>query len=253
MSLARYPRFIPKFATHRNLLDDVDAGDINDIQLEVSALAFILGTNPQVYNDINLPTISTTPTVGDEGGISDDTILAGPYRYYDPGVTPVDHGTVAQRLDDIERGRSQHVFKLRASNIDIATKSTALDQRPRGIRFPKPDDASDPFFHYNGVGITLRKSGYWTIHGTVAYNLQGSNDAQNTGVYQATVDHDDEWVEGMTRIKITDSTSPVLKTTLAGFYKRGTRLMLRTSHNSNVTQKVRLATLSGSMTREDLG
>lgn len=251
MSLSVYPNRIPLFPTHRNLLDDVDAGHINNIQREVMSLAQSVGTNPHIYNDINLPNVLGSVNTADEGGIDADTAFSTTTRYYDPKVTPVDHGSVAQRLDNIERGKQNHVFKLRASNIDIASKAIALSERPRGIRFPVPTTLRDPFSMHDGAGVVLRKSGFWVFNASVVYTLQGSTAAANAGTYQAVIDHDQNWLEGMDRVTIDTNIAPILNPTLAGFFPRGTRIMLRTSHSATANQRIRLATLSGLLIREE--
>jgi hypothetical protein len=253
MALTVFPRAIPIFQKHRNLLDDVDAEHINAIQRELTAAATVIGPNPHIYNDINLPLVTTTATPSDEGGIDPDTTYTADYRHFDPTVQPRDHGTISNRLDYIERGRAHLAFKLKASTIDIAPKDTPLSERPRGIRFPKPNDSNDPNSLFNSVGVTLRKSGFWVFHGSVAYNLLGDPNSKNEGVYQATIDASESWVEGMVRWVITsefNNTSPVLNPALTGFFPRGTRITLRTSHNSDVTQRIRLARLGGFLLRE---
>jgi hypothetical protein len=256
MSLAYYPNRIRTFTTHRNLLDDVDANDINGIQAELLAVMQSLGTSPAIYNNIETDNSPTTVVPNDPGGVSDDDtiIFSTVLRYYDPKVKPVDHGNVGQRLDDIERGLQHHSFRLRASGLDIASKSVALDQRPRGIRFPKPTDAEDPFAMHNGVGVTLRKAGFWIFSGSVAYTLQGTTANSNNGIYEAVLDWDGNFIEGMDRSQETGTNAhPILNPMLMGFFNRGTRISLRTSHNSGRNQKVRTARMAGTLIRETVG
>lgn len=255
MGLSYYPNRIRTFPTHRNLLDDVDAAHVNSIQDELFAVMFSLGVAPQVYNNIETNYVSTTATPADPGGvIDDDTVYTPTARYYDPNVKPIDHGTVGQRLDDIERMQQVHAFRLKATGLDAPTSSnTLLTTRPKGIRFPKPSADMDPYDMHNGVGVTLRKSGFWFFSGTVVYTLLGSTAGSNDGVYQAAIDYDQNWLEGMARGRESGNDDhPILNPHLMGFFTRGTRISLRTSHDSGRTQKIRLARLAGMMVRESI-
>jgi hypothetical protein len=254
MAISYYPNRVVQFPTHRNLLDDVDANHINSIQAELTSVMDSLGINPHIFNDLQVDYTSSVAIPSDEGGVSDDDTLYTPtLRYYDPKVKPYDHGSVGQRLDNVERGRQFHCFKLRASGIDVATKSVALDQRPRGVRFPKPSAANDPYDMHNGLGVTLRKSGFWMLSGSLVYTLQGTTAGANNGIYQAVIDYDGNFIEGMDRSQETGSNAhPSLNPLLFGFFTRGTRISLRTSQNSGRNQKIRLARLAGVLIRETI-
>jgi hypothetical protein len=255
MAISYYPNRVRDFVTHRNLLDDVDAEHINAIQAELRATMLTLGTSPAVYNDIQTDNVPSAADPNDDGGISDDDSVSftTTLRYFDPKKKPVDHGSVAQRLDDIERGSQFHAFRLRANGIDNASKSTALSERPRGVRFPKPASSNDPYNLHNGVGVTLRKSGFWIFNGSVVYTLQGSTAGSNNGVYQATIDVDGDYLEGMARAEVSGTQNhPIVNPTLMGFFPRGTRVSLRTSQNSGRNQKIRRAMLAGVLIRESI-
>lgn len=252
MAIAIYPRAIPAFPTHQNLIDDVDASHVNNIQREITSIASVLGTFPQVYNDLTVPQVQTTYTPGDEGGIDPETDFTGLLRYYDPTITPINHGSISNRLDYIQKGQQNHCFKLRASNISISrSTSVSLSAKPKAVRFPKPSTTNDPFTMYNGSGVTLRKSGFWTFHGNILYTLQGTN-TQNDGMYVAAIDRQGNWLDGIHRRPVEPTgTAQSLNVTLSGFFNRGDVVKLRSMHNSAVTQKIRIASLSGFLIREN--
>lgn len=254
MTLSYYPNRIRTFPTHRNLLDDVDAAHINSIQAELYSVMFALGTSPQVYNNLETTYVSSVAVPDDTGDVVDDDVTyTGTLRYYDPNVKPIDHGTVGQRLDDIERMEMVHAFRLKANGLEIASGSTLLSQRPRGIRFPKPAASLDPYDMHNGMGVTLRKSGFWFFSGTVVYTLLGNTAGANDGVYQAAIDYDQNWLEGMARDRESGNDDhPILNPHLMGFFPRGTRITLRTSQDSGRTQRIRFARLAGMMVRESI-
>ena len=250
MALSIYPRAIPLFPTHRNLLDDVDAAHINNIQRELTAITTVLGTNPEIYNDMSLAQVSTSYVDGDEGGIDPDINFSGLTRYYDPKITPKNHGSVSNRLDSIERGDQTHCFKLQAFNIGVSPSSVAISTRPRLIRFPKPAAFNDPFSMYNGAGVSLRKNGYYTFHAHILYTLQG-NASQNDGVYVAAIDRDGTWIDGEDRRTLEPGGGvQSLNVTLAGFFNRGDRISFLTAHSSAVAQRIRRVSLAGHLVRE---
>ena len=254
MATGYYPNRIRTFPTHVDFTEDVLADHVNSIQAELYAVMFALGTAPQVYNNIETDEVPSADTPNDDGSvIDDDTLFTSQFRYYDPKQKPVNHGTVGARLDDIERGTQHHAFHLRANNLDIASKSVALDQRPRGVRFPKPASKNDPYGLHNGVGVTLRKAGFWIFFGSTLYTLQGAAQHANDGIYQSTIDVDGDYLEGMVRHREDGSLAhPSLNPTLAGFFPRGARVSLRSSHNSGRNQKIRRAALSGILLRETI-
>jgi hypothetical protein len=253
MSTSIYPRAIPLFPRHRNLLDDVDANHINVIQRELTSVSGILGVNPHIYNDVTVPQVTVAAIPNDQGGLDPDQTYNTGTRSFNPQVRAVDHGTVSRRLDNIERGRQNHCFRLSAFAISVPPSSAiSFSKRPRGVRFPKPGALADPFEMYDGVGVTLRKSGFWTFHGSVAVNILGSTDAERDGTYEAAIDYDGQWIQGLDRFIHTETNKDiVLNPTLSGFFARGTRITLRFAHNSIRSHNIRLARLTGFMIREN--
>lgn len=251
MALSVFPNAIPTFPVHANLLDDVDAEHINAIQRELTSVATVLGIQPSIYNDVSLPQVTASAVATgsvDDGSVTYTTDL----RYYNPQSKAINHGTVSNRLDYIEKGQQNHAFLLSARSISFpASTNVGLSQRPRGIHLTTPPTDNDPFSMFNGVGVTLRKSGFWHISGSVMV-LRGGTAAQNAGTYLATVDRNESWVDGMDREEMGNGTSPVaLNCSISGFFDRGDRITLRAAHNSGVSQTIRLARLSGFLVRED--
>jgi hypothetical protein len=254
MAVSIYPHGVPKFVMHRNLLDTVEADHLNRVQVELSAVLETLGTNPHIYNDVEIPAIDTSGSPTDDGGVVvDDSTQysSGVYRYFDPKVTPVDHGSVGQRLDDIERGTQNHAFKLAANNVNIPRSSTFLSTRGWGVRMARPALSSDPFKYFNGSGVTLRKGGFWVFNASIGFNMLSASFANNSGNYQASIDWDGHWQEGMVRFSpASNGQAPILSPTLVGWFPRGTHILLRTTQDSNVTQRASFARLSGYLVRE---
>ena len=257
MALSTYPRNIPTFPTHRDLLDDVEAAHINNIQREVSAIAASVGANPALYYDVAVPQIQVPAgTPGDEGGIDPDLDQSGSPRRYDPAIKIEDYGTVSARLDFLQKGQNNHCVALRASNIDISSSTVGLgaNATPKTVRFPSPSANNDPFELYGGAGVHLRKSGFYVFHGHVIYNMLGSTGASNAGRYLVSVARNGDWVDSASIIEVGATQDAQTRTaTLAGFFNRGDVIKLRVAQNSGRQQKIRLARLTGFLVRETVG
>lgn len=250
--MAVYPSRIPAFVKHRNLLDDVDANHINYIQDEVNAISRYLGPMPHVYNDVATDLQSTAPEATNDPGGVDTLNYTTDAQRAKVGSKPRVHANVSSRLDYIERGQQNHCFTLIATGVDLAPMAVNFSNRPRGIRFPAPGPRRDPFGMFNGIGVTLRKSGFWMFNGNMIINTMGNTIAANTGTFQAVIDIDGGWIEGMDRRFHELRTDLTLSVTRVGFFTAGSRISFRLAQNTPVTQRVRRANLSGVLLREDL-
>jgi hypothetical protein len=255
-----YPNQYKTFPTHKNQIDTVDGEDINAIQDEVESIQKVLGRVPTRYvgNESAITDYSTQAGYSGlaSGGLEDNiTGTLVNYAQTDRNIRAEvkDYATLADRLDDIQRGKSWHCFKLKANSIDVPQTGIAIDNRPRGIYFPRPSGTNnDPFSMHNGVGVTIKRSGFWVFEGHAVYNLQSNNPENNKGVYNLAIDIDGEWLDGMSRVGHTQNNwLVILQTTRMTFVDRGARITLRTSQNSTPTQKIRLATLAGHIIREN--
>lgn len=252
---AYYPQRVRAWPTHRNLLDDVDASHVNNIQNEIHSMMITMGTMPHVYNNYDtdpetgLPVTETGEVINTE-----DTAFTSWFRYYDPKVKPVNHGSVAERMDNIERGKHHYAFSARASNLVISSGPVGLADRPRRIVLPKPTLANDPWELYDpSGGFVLRKAGFWALSGSVVWTLMGNTAGANNGTYQATIDAGGEFLEGMDRDQETgQDKAPILKPFLMGFFAKGTVVTLRAAQNSGRNQRLRLSRLSGILLRETI-
>lgn len=258
MAVSNYPGRYPAFPTHRNLLDDVDAVHINSIQSELVSVMRALGTSPQVYTHSQLELTETPASAeGDTGALigDDDPLFAGLAVAGVNKVVQFDHGTVGNRLNNIERGRQFQCFTLRGSNIDVPDQVSTISNRPKAIRFPKPNALNDPYTMHNSAGgVTLRKGGFWIFLANVVFSLLGPQANDNNGMYQATIDYDGNFIDAMARNRLSgNNDNPVLTPVLAGVFSKGDLISLRVSQNSGRLQRIRRARLSGILLRENFG
>jgi hypothetical protein len=255
--MAMYPNQVKQFKTHVNQIEDVDANDINAIQDEVTQIQKVLGLLPTRYverlGDTTNFSSSFTGAAA-TGGLEADIVgpVAG-YTQLDRNVKAgtTDYASVAERLDAIQRGHHAHVFKLRGSNITVVPSAAQIDQQPRGVYLPAGNAITDPFGLYNGVGVTLKKSGFYSFDAHATWNLQGATAAVNNGIYNLAIDVDNDWLDGTDRDEHTANNWMVIQSvTRTGFFHAGSRVTVRVSHNATSTQKLRLISLGGYMVSE---
>lgn len=244
MALGVYPYNIPEFPTHHNLLDDINANDINNIQREVSSIAGVVGPLPHIMDDVSIssPSVVSVPT--GTGDVS-DTITYAPIRTFDPTGQVTDFGTVANRLRFLHRNQHIHCFKLQGASIPIGTGDLT---NPKAVRLPLSNPNWDPAQMYNGSGVILRKSGFWSIQGAVFFTRTAEN---ADGSYQASIDINGSWGEGTDRDRVVNNSHDVsLNPRFMGFLERGTVVTIRAAHTAAASQQIALATLSGFLLRE---
>jgi hypothetical protein len=134
---AVYPKQYKSFTVHKNLVEDIDASHVNNLQDEVLALQQTLGIMP--HQDTGLKMKTNT------------------------------YSSVASRLDAIQRGHgipACYVSKTSDSVKGSATKT---------ISFSRPTTAQDPEGLFNGHSITTNRTGWWIVFGRVKWaNATGS-------------------------------------------------------------------------------
>jgi hypothetical protein len=134
---AVYPKQYKSFTVHKNLVEDIDASHVNNLQDEVLALQQTLGIMP--HQDTGLKMKTNT------------------------------YSSVASRLDAIQRGHgipACYVSKTSDSVKGSATKT---------ISFSRPTTAQDPEALFNGHSITANRTGWWIVFGRVKWaNATGS-------------------------------------------------------------------------------
>lgn len=129
-----YPQAVKVFTIKRNLLDDVDAGHVNDIQDEIVAIQTTLGPLVEVETDL----------------------LGGLTR---------DYGTVKRRLTEIQQG--QHLPLAWAYNKTQSIK----DRTDTALSLKK---AIDPYGMISSAGIKLNESGWWQITMQASWDASNS-------------------------------------------------------------------------------
>jgi hypothetical protein len=128
---ATYPLAVKTFTQKRNLLDDVEASHINDIQSEIVAIENALGTSPAKDK-----------------------------------VTGVSYPTVDSRISAVRGGNHTNAFYLQHTNDSSTfTASTTTDYIiPLGGKWFDYANMS------NGTGLTIKETGLYQINAGLNWN-----------------------------------------------------------------------------------
>jgi hypothetical protein len=134
---AVYPHQYKSFTVHKNLVEDIDASHVNNLQDEVVAIQQTLGINPHQDTALKMKTNTWA--------------------------------SVATRLDAVQRGKGIPACYLSKSADTVKGDATKV------ISFARPAASFDPEGLFNGHSITANRSGWWIVFGRVLwYNAKGS-------------------------------------------------------------------------------
>lgn len=140
---AVYPFQYKQFIQHKNLVEDVDASHVNDLQNEVAAIEQVLGLNPAADSTLKMKVNSWA--------------------------------SVGARMSAIQRGQGLPVFFAYKSADTVKTLS---NQASKQVAFPRPSTTNDPENLYNGTGFTTNRSGWWFLQAQAMWtNGTGANGA----------------------------------------------------------------------------
>lgn len=141
---AVYPKQYKSFTVHKNLVEDIDASHVNNLQDEVLALQQTLGINPHQDTALKMKTNTWS--------------------------------SVASRLDAAQRGKGVPAVYLSKTSD---TYKSGQGVPWKYISWPRPSAAADPEGLFNGHSITANRSGWWIVFGRVMWT--GATGANATG------------------------------------------------------------------------
>lgn len=228
---ATFPSGIASFTTKRNLLDDVDANDINRLQDEIVAIETLLGALLTDVVEVESQVLVQATDIATQ----DATDIQFQTNFTD----------LKARLAYIQAG--YQIYAAEASKTNQMMSSQGAGQKPSLVTFSDPGTASDPKSMYNGTGFTLRKDGFWILNGHVRFDMTNSTASNNYGIYQATIGIGSHWERSMDRMEVTGTSgwqNVFLNPMAIGWFTRGTRISLRASQNTGHNQNVQHAWLS---------
>lgn len=234
---AVYPNGVFGWTDKRNLYDDVDANDINDLAHEIIAVENQLGA-----------IMNTLVETENEVDITDADL-----QYLDNSLTKLINtkfNSLKEQLNYIAAGKQVYAAEAQTQNKSLPNTPKDRPYPPNLIKLDMPPTGWDPRGMWNGTGFTLKTGGFWLMTGHIHVGLQatGGNVTDNFGTYEGSVTlNGTRWLRGLDR-QYPQSDSfwhdVVLQPTVMGWFPAGTRVTLRAAQSSNLNQTISAAHLS---------
>lgn len=231
--MAVFPRGIKSFLTHKNLLDDVKAEHINDIQDEVIAIEEVLG--PLVNEVADLSLEMDQDNADDQGNIQ---------------LNIIKFKNIADQLNALRRGTHIPAFAATATDKWFPGEHPGPTVPYRLLPFPKP--ATDTHKAYNGYGLTLPKTGFWMIRAQTNWDVYPEPLSDGYGTYSSVISINGH---GNFAVVRTEHYNPenrgVYNAPLfLGGASRGAKIKLLVNQDSSRSARVNSAYLAAVMLRE---
>jgi hypothetical protein len=222
---ATFPNGIAAFSEKRNLLDDVDAADINKIQAEIVAIQAVLGALVNEVDEIDAEVDANSEN--DAANIVRNTTK---------------FKNLADQLTALRAGTHIPVFQSTMGRANISSHATTWAQ----MKFPKP--SIDTHRGYSAWGFyRAPRSGFWIARAQLNFPSSAS-----TGTYSAYVN-----VGGQPAWAIADKDHTVnkgrgvfLNPFYLGYVKRGSPIVVYVNQNTGGPQILTSAMFSAAMVRD---
>ena len=232
-----YPNGIFSWVDKRNLYDDVDANDINDLAHEIIAIETQLGA---LMNALTMVENEVDQTDADLQSLDNNLSRTIITKF----------NSLKDQLNWIALGKQAYGAEATASNVNLPITPKNRPYPPNLITLDEPATGHDPMSMWNGTGFTLKTGGLWMMAGHVEISLQstGPNDNDNFGTYEASITlNGSRWTRGLDR-RYPDVDGywhdVFLEPSCFGWFPAGTRVTLRAAQSSNLPQTISFAALS---------
>jgi hypothetical protein len=204
MSSATYPNGVKVWSPRVNQRDDVEADDVNSLAAEIIAIQTTLGLSPAIDTSVN----------GDH----------------------IDHQTVSQRLHDIQSGYNRPVVRLEGNAIIPNAAEIPID-------FAAIAAQIDSDGAFDGVGITIPRSGWWVLTGDCRWPINTNGFRLLALTFSGTNE-----LSGQT----SPGTGFFVRTSVSwqGNLTKGAKIRLNAYQNSGASMTIDQVSLSGSMIRD---
>jgi hypothetical protein len=231
--MAVFPRGIKSFPIHKNLIDDVKAEHVNDLQDEVIAIQEVLGPLVNEVNELNLEM--------DQDEIDDQGALQG---------TLTKFKDIAAQLLAIRRGTHIAVFSAAATDKWYPSETAGPTVPYRLLGFPRP--ATDTHKSFNGYGLTTPKTGFYLIRAQVNWDTSRLPLSGGYGTYSSVISLSGHGNASYARYEHSNPDPQTVQNAplFAGVIARGTKVSLVVNQNSGRSARVISAFLSSICFRE---
>lgn len=230
-----FPRGIKSFVTHKNLIDDVKAEHINDLQDEVVAIEEVLGPLINEVNELNLEM--------DQDNLADAAALKSTLQKFK---------NLADQLLAIKRGTHIPVFQCGLAQVNIPAETlngSTVGYRRLNLNVLNVDSHSS----YNGYGLTLPRTGFYLMRSQVNWDVGAAPLSGGYGTYTGVIS-----VAGNTGFATSreEHTHPSNlrgihnNMTFLGYAKRGAQVFVGVNQNSSRTVRINSAYLSSTLIRD---
>lgn len=231
--MAVFPRGIKSFPIHKNLLDDVKAEHVNDLQDEVVAIQEVLGPLVNEVNELNLE--MDQDEADDAGTLRQITLK---------------FKSIGDQLTSLRRGSHIPAFAATATDKWFPGEHPGPTVPYRLLSFPKP--ATDTHKAYNGYGLTLPKTGFWMIRAQTNWDVYPTPLSAGFGTYSSVISINGH---GNFAVVRTEHYNPedrgVYNAPLfLGGASRGAKVKLLVNQDSSRSARVNSAYLAAVMLRE---
>lgn len=228
-----FPRGIKSFPIHRNLLDDVKAEHVNDIQDEIVALQEVLG--PLVNEVADLNTEINQDALDDAGTLQ---------------TTLIKFKDIAAQLLALRKGTHLPVYAAATTDKLFPGEQAGPTVPYRLLSFPKP--STDTAKSYNGYGLTLPKTGFYFIRAQTNWDTYPLPLSAGFGTYSAVISINGG---GNSSVVRTEHYNPEIRgvyqaPVFLGVAPRGAIVKLLVNQNSSRMARVNTAFLSSICLRE---
>lgn len=232
--MAVFPRGIKSFLVHKNLLDDVKAEHINDLQDEVVAIQEVLGPLVNEVDELNLEMDQNT--ADDQGNLKS---------------TLQKFKNLSDQLLAIRRGTHIPVFQAGLAQVTIPNQQ--LNPPTVGYRRLTMNILNvDSHKQYNGYGLTLPRTGFYIMRSQINWDSGTLPEAPGFGTYTGviSVGGNTGWATDRQEHQHSNLRGVHNNMTFLGYAKRGSQVFVGVNQNSQRAVKINSAYLSCAMLRD---
>lgn len=231
--MAVFPRGIKSFLTHKNLIDDVKAEHINDLQDEVVAIQEVLGPLVNEVDELNLEM--------DQDNLDDAATLKSNLQKFK---------SLGDQLLAIRRGTHIPVFQAGLAQVWIPNQQLSPTVGYRRLNMNTLN--VDSHKQYNGYGLTLPRTGFYLIRSQVNWDSGVVPVEPGFGTYTGviSVGGTTSWATDRQEHNHSNLRGVHNNMTFLGYAKRGWQVFVGVNQNSDRSIKINSAYLSSTMIRD---